>query len=276
MRSMPKALTVILLAALFISACGIGDDDSDSAEDSTAAVNEFAVDTVTAAIAAEWDEVYNRLHPGQQAVVNRDLFIACRVQVSIPPYSVAVNQTGHSAMVAPEIFERESWSVEMSLTHEGFEPVATTLNVYQEESTTSWYLDQASIDAFRAGQCDLEPQLASDFALQIANAEIAGDWAFVYDGLHPNQQQVVPRELFLECRAGALVQPTSASVFGSVTETITVPEVPDTESYAVTLEGQVPNSEPLFFTWHIYDVGDRFAWVLGEESITPFKAGQCG
>jgi hypothetical protein len=268
----------LLIAAIALTvACG--DDGDGTASDATAEIMEqaevVATRALTAAIAGDWSAVYDDLHPAQQAVVNRDLFVQCRAQATAPPYAIAVTQVGHDTMTAPEIYDRNSWAVLYDLQLDGYETVSSRLHIYETDGQLAWYMDEASIDALRAGRCDIDPKLASDFALTIANAEIAGDWATAYDGLHPYQQAVVPRELFLECRAADAVQVTQAFESGVVVETFGAPQVPETESYAVTLRGVLADQATTYQTYHIFDVGDRFGWVLGDLSVAAFQAGRC-
>ncbi|HEX5166986.1 MAG TPA: hypothetical protein VFV93_16385 [Thermomicrobiales bacterium] len=239
------------------------------------AVQDLATKILAASIEGNWGAVYDELHPAQQAVVNRDSFVQCRSQITAPPYTVVVTQVGHDTMTAPEIYDRNSWAVLYNLQLEGYETISSRSHVYDEDGQLSWYMDEPSMDAFRAGGCDVDPKLASSFALTIANAEIAGDWATAYDGLHPYQQAVVPRELFLECRSADHVQVTQVSESGVIMERFAAPEVPETESYAVTLRGLLADQTATYQTYHIFDVGDRFGWVLGDLSIAAFQAGRC-
>ncbi|HYI16366.1 MAG TPA: hypothetical protein VEX37_13305 [Thermomicrobiales bacterium] len=268
----------LLIAAIALTvACGEdeGATTSDATPETIGQVEEVATRGLTAAISGDWGAVYDDLHPAQQAVVNRDLFVECRSQVAAPPYSILVTQTGHDTMTAPEIYDRSSWAVLFDLQLEGYETISSRMHIYDTDGQLSWYMGQVSMDAFRAGRCDIEPKLASNFALTIANAEIAGDWATAYDGLHPNQQAVVPRDLFLECRATDSVRPTQVSESGVVMETFGTAEVPETESYAVTLRGVLADQSTIYETFHIFDVGEGFGWVLGELSVAAFQAGRC-
>jgi hypothetical protein len=268
----------LLIAAIALTvACGDdgGAQESDPTAEKMENIEEVATQSLTAAISGDWGAVYDTLHPAQQAVVNRDLFVQCRSQLTAPPYAVTVTQVGHDKMTAPEIYDRNSWAVLYDLHLEGYESISSRSHIYDEGSQLTWYMDQPNIDAFRAGRCDIDPALASDFAVTIANAEIAGDWATAYDGLHPYQQAVVPRELFLECRATDTVQVTQVAKHGVFMETFGAPEVPETESYAVTLQGTLADQTTTYATYHIFDVDDRFGWVLGELSVAAFTAGRC-
>ncbi len=268
----------LLIAAIALTvACG--EDEGANSSDATAEMVDQAAEVatrgLTAAISGDWGAVYDDLHPAQQAVVNRDKFVECRSQVTAPPYAITVTQVGHDTMTAPEIYDRSSWAVLYDLQLEGHETISSRVHIYDEDGQMSWYMDQENMDALRAGRCDIDPKLASNFALTIANAEIAGDWATAYDGLHPYQQAVVPRDLFLECRATDSVQATQVSEYGVVMETFGAPEVPETESYAVTLKGVLADQSTTYGTYHIFDVDDRFGWVLGELSMAAFQAGRC-
>jgi hypothetical protein len=268
---------LLIVALLLTVACGDDGDAGDSSPttETMQAVENLATQVLTSSISGDWGAVYDKLHPAQQAVVNRDLFVQCRSQITAPPYTVLVTQVGHDTMTAPEIYDRSSWAALYDLQLEGYETISSRSHIYDEDGQLSWYMDQASIDKFRAGGCDVDPKLASTFALNIANAEIAGDWATAYDGLHPNQQAVVPRDLFLECRGSDSIQITQATESGVIMERYGAPEVPETESYAVTLRGLLADQTATYDTFHIFDVGDRFGWVLGELSVAAFQAGRC-
>jgi len=268
---------LLIVAIMVTVACG---DDGEAGESNATtetmqAVEELATQVLTSSIGGDWGAVYDKLHPAQQAVVDRNLFMQCRSQVTAPAYAILITQVGHDTMTAPEIYDRSSWAVLYDLQLEGYETISSRSHVYDEDGQLSWYLDEPNIEAFRAGRCDIDPKLASSFAVSIANAEIAGNWETAYDGLHPNQQSVVPRELFLECRASDSVQVTQVAESGVIMERFSAPEVPETESYAVTLRGTLSDQTAIYQTYHIFDVGDRFGWVLGELSVAAFQAGRC-
>lgn len=266
----------ILMLISVVLLVGCGDDEGAANASSDITVQDAAVQIGQAAVAGDWGAVYDKLHPAQQASVNRDLFVQCRATLTIPQNEVTATQVAHDAQIAPNIFDEDAFMVTLQFAREQYETITDSVHLYtSQDGGYSWYMDQQSMDDFVAGRCDVEPQLASDFALQLANAEIAGDWAAVYDWLHPNQQAVVPRELFLECRSSDTVRATEAAVVGVMTETISVPEVPDQQSYAVTLSLTFPDQEPQNITLHIYEIDTGFAWVLGDESIAAFSTGQC-
>ncbi len=269
-------VAAILMLIAMVLVVGCGEDEGDTDAQGGTDVQDAAVQIGQAAVAGDWNAVYEKLHPSQQSAVSQELFVQCRSTLTIPQDQVTSTFVGLDAQIAPNIFDQDAFAVTLQFAKESYETITDTVHLYtNDEGGFYWYMGQSSMDDFVAGRCDVEPQLATDFALQLANAEIAGDWASVYDWLHPNQKAVVPRELFLECRASDVVRATEAEVVGVFTETITVPEVPDTESYAVTLALTFPDQTVQNVTVHIYEVDGGFAWVLGDESIAAFSSGQC-
>jgi hypothetical protein len=265
---------IMLALSLVIAACG-GDDDDDVKSNNAESVGNFAVSVGSQMIAGEWEDVYAELHPDQQAVVTQDQFVACRSQLDSPDYEVTVGQVTQATDAASGVPDPNAWNAALTYQREGYETLAHTILVYHVDDANVWAMSQDSLSKFQAGGCDVEPLLASQFALSIANAEIAGDWATVYAGLHPNQQAIVPQDLFLECRAADTVQATAAETVGIAIETDAAVEVPETETYAVTLQLTFPDRDPENTTVHIYPVNDAFAWTLGINSMAAFSAGQC-
>jgi hypothetical protein len=269
-------IAAILMLLSMILVAGCGEDEGAAEAQGSTSVQDVAVQIAQAAVAGDWNAVYAQLHPAQQSAVGQDLFVQCRSTLTIPQDQVTSTFVGLDAQIAPNIFDQDAFAVTLQFAKESYETITDTVHLYTgEDNGYYWYMNQSSMDDFVAGRCDVDPQLASDFALQLANAEIAGDWAAVYDMLHPNQKAVVPRDLFIECRSTDVVRATGAEVVGVFTETISVPEVPDTESYAVTLALTFPDQTVQNMTLHIYEIDTGFAWVLGDESIAAFSAGQC-
>ena len=269
-------IAAVLMLFTMILVVGCGADEADADAEGGTSVQDSAVQLGQAAVAGDWNAVYAQLHPSQQSAVGQELFVQCRSTLTIPQDQVTSTFVGLDAQIAPNIFDQDAFAVTLQFAKESYETITDTVHLYTaDDGGYDWYMDQSSMDDFVAGRCDVDPQLASDFALQLADAEIAGDWASVYDMLHPNQKAVVPRDLFIECRTSDGVRATGAEVAGVTTETISVPEVPDTESYAVTLALTFSDQTVQNITLHIYEVDGGFAWVLGDESIAAFSAGQC-
>jgi hypothetical protein len=272
-----RRISIAILAIVSIgllAACGSDSGGGSSADDAKSAAKSIA----ESAVSGDWGAVYDKLYPGQQALVSRDAFVACRSALTPPAYQVSATEANQTAAVAPSVVDENAWVVTLNYQLEGYETLATQLNMHTNDGKMFWYLSDTSINEFNAGRCDISPQLASQFAVDLANKEIAGDWGGVYDVLHPNQQAVVPRDLFIECRTGDTVHATSATVQGVTLEMISVPEVPDSDSYAVTMELTMQDGSKQTQTIHVYEIDHatkQFAWVLGALSIAAFQSGQC-
>src|SRR3954452_15160152 len=137
-----------LCAALVLLLVACSDDNGNSSDSAGEdQVKTFAQEVTTAAITGNWAAVYDRLHPDQQAVVSRDLFTACRAQLTYPLYVASASQVGHDAMSAPQIMDRSAWVVTLNMALDGYETITDALHVYSEGGL-SWYMDDTSIQSF--------------------------------------------------------------------------------------------------------------------------------
>jgi hypothetical protein len=121
-----------------------------------------------------------------------------------------------------------------------------------------------------------------EFMSEIVSLTLAARNAQVYDLLHPGHQKLVPRSLFVRCRADPPGQePTrvlSSAFAGKRYERIDVPLIPQHTSTAVTLKLVVARGElrePATVTVHAVWTGQRWAWYLPAGSIPAFRSGTC-
>ena len=121
-----------------------------------------------------------------------------------------------------------------------------------------------------------------EFMSKIVSLTLAARNAPLYDLLHPEHQKLVPRSLFLRCRADPPGQPptrvVSSVVAGKRYERIDVPLIPQHTSTAVTLKLVVARGalrEPATVKVHAVWTGERWAWYLPAGSIPAFSAGKC-
>lgn len=117
------------------------------------------------------------------------------------------------------------------------------------------------------------PEAAGEFAADVMDQRSKNQLSRLYDTLHPNQQAVVPRELFESCPVN--IPAVEVEVDEVFEEPWTSPEVPEADTHAVTLKLTSGDSEQ-FVTMHVYTVDDEFRWVLNDESMSALTAGECG
>lgn len=261
---------LVLLAV----ACGGDDDDSDR-NDQTDDVGEFAVEVGTQMVAGEWTEVYGELHPDQRAVVTQDQFVTCRSTLTSPAYEVTIGEVTPATDPSSGVAIENAWNAALTYQLEGYSTLAHTILVYEVDGDYYWAMGQPSLTTLQSGGCDIDPLRATQFAVSIGEAEIAGDWTTVYAGLHPNQQAVVPQDLFVECRSADTVQATAVEPVGVTMEEDVAAGIEATDTYAVTLKLSYTDQDPQNVTFHVYPIDGGFAWALGAESVAAFANGEC-
>lgn len=105
-----------------------------------------------------------------------------------------------------------------------------------------------------------------------------GEYAEVWQTLHPAHQAIVTQEKFIECgRELALVRDTtidSIEILNARQQTRDVPEIGEVE--VVTVEAELRTGEnsrrPMF---DVIEVDDTWRWVMSEAALRAFGAGTC-
>lgn len=119
---------------------------------------------------------------------------------------------------------------------------------------------------------------AGDAAKERFLATSNGKYGEAWDSLHPKQQVIVSREKFIECgEAGAAAQSPEigdVKVLDESVEEKEIAEVGSVESHVIELQWtQGPDTRRGFFDTLKVD-GD-WKWVLGEDALNAFRAGEC-
>jgi hypothetical protein len=122
---------------------------------------------------------------------------------------------------------------------------------------------------------------AGDALRKLTDYADKGQWGRMWDTLHPDQQKLVPRELFTECRSktfnGARFR--DVKVIETYEEDTDLPGVSQhVSSTAVTYEAKIgrgDNPSASRQTSHQYRVGDTWRWALTQREITAYQKGQC-
>ena len=103
---------------------------------------------------------------------------------------------------------------------------------------------------------------------------IKGQWARVYDDLHPDHQALFSRDVYVNCRQGDNMPSVDVEVDETYEETISVSRLGEMDTHAVTLE--LSNEDDAqFITMHVVDVDGEWKWFATEESIAVYEQGEC-
>ena len=121
------------------------------------------------------------------------------------------------------------------------------------------------------------PSDPADAALQqleyVRNDQRARDWST----LHPAHQALVARGAYIECPTGGITI-TSTEVIEVFEENIPLAGLGDVDTTAVTVEiaGEFLGNEVSDrITMHLIDVDGTWRWILTDEALDAFKAGDC-
>ena len=136
-------LTLAIVATLAFAACGSGES----------AAAKFEKQRYQELANAQYDQAWETLHPAQQAVVSKDAFVACG-QKTTPDAStkIEVKSEKDEQLDVPQIGPSSVHSVAVTLRF-GDKLRTPTDNLIKVDGKWRWTLNQATIDAFKAGGC---------------------------------------------------------------------------------------------------------------------------
>lgn len=140
-----KTVAVIALASLLV-ACGGGDDDSDDG------AARFAVSTTEQARKGQSGQRYDDLHPAQQRVVDRDLFMECTADDFFPAENIEATDTYEEAITIAEAGAVMTTAVTIEYDI-GDRSDAFTMHVQNLDGHWKWFLATQDVEAFQAGEC---------------------------------------------------------------------------------------------------------------------------
>lgn len=101
-----------------------------------------------------------------------------------------------------------------------------------------------------------------------------GQWGRRWDQLHPVHQEIVPREMYVECFQGEIVPITHIEVLEEYDEPDVLPEIGEVSTTAVTVALEI-DGQQVVVTSHMVNVEGTWRWVLREQDLDAFKAGRC-
>jgi hypothetical protein len=124
---------------------------------------------------------------------------------------------------------------------------------------------------------DSEDHEAGAAVKRVLEQEYFGDYANVWETLHPRHQQLVTQEEYEECRRGIDVQGTidSVVVLDVQDRPLTVYGLPP-RTPSKQVEVRVVTDETEYTdTYHVVRVGDEWRWVLSDQAARGFDRSAC-
>jgi len=119
---------------------------------------------------------------------------------------------------------------------------------------------------------------AEDAAKARLQATSQGEYAEVWESLHPNQQAVVTKEKFVECgEAGAAARSPEIEDLEVLSESVVEKEIPEVgivESHVVALQW-LQGEDTRGDDFDMVEVDGEWTWVLSAEVLESFRAGEC-
>lgn len=121
---------------------------------------------------------------------------------------------------------------------------------------------------------DDEADDAGEFAKSQMEATLKQQWGKMYDGLHPEYQEIVSRERFMECNSDSAIPAFDVAVDETYPETLTLPRVGEVATEAVTLALTLGENTQ-YLTLNLVDVDGAWKWLLTEEHTAAYEQGEC-
>lgn len=124
------------------------------------------------------------------------------------------------------------------------------------------------------GGGDEGPGDAGEFSKDNIESMVRGQWARVYDDLHPAHQEIIDRDLYVNCQSALSIPGYDVEVDETYEETIEVPRLGSMETMAVTMELSVgDNSE--FLTRHLVEEDGEWKWISTDDALDAYEQGEC-
>jgi len=106
-----------------------------------------------------------------------------------------------------------------------------------------------------------------------------GQWGREWDELHPQHQAIVSRSDFVNCNADNNLD-IDVEIVDTYEETIDVPELGVTDTTAVTVDitgniGFFGLPDESTDTFHEINVDGEWRWVLSQDNLDSYSAGDC-
>lgn len=115
---------------------------------------------------------------------------------------------------------------------------------------------------------------AEDFAVDLVETMMRGQWGRAWESLHPAHQAIASRDAYIDCRQGDSIASFEVAVDDVFEESVNVQGIGELDTTAITLELSNDNAET-FLTMHAVEVEDDWVWFMKAEDIASYEAGEC-
>ena len=144
--SVRRMLLLVVLVAIVLPGCGGGDDGA----------GDSVKDLVTSLSISDYSGAWDSLHPAQQRVVPKDLFIRCGVEgenANDPAIeNLKVLSSKKVTKDIPWLGEVDAREVKVRFT-QGENDREAFYDVVKQDGSWRWTLTERSLNAFEAGNC---------------------------------------------------------------------------------------------------------------------------
>lgn len=126
--------------------------------------------------------------------------------------------------------------------------------------------------------CGGNGEPADEAVSDLVDAFSSSDYETAYDMLHPAHQAVVPEQLFVDCdRQAERVSSPKVDTFditGDIKRDRTVPELGDVKVVEVGVN-LTQGDQVSYRTWDVIKDDGEWRWLMGEDQLNAFRAGNC-
>ncbi len=122
------------------------------------------------------------------------------------------------------------------------------------------------------------PSDPGEAMMQIDEYALDDQWGRVWEHLHPAHQEIAARDDFISCSDTTASPLISSKVIEVFDETLGVPRIGEAETKAITIERSMGKGDDEISrreTSHLIDVDGAWRWMLDNDSIDSFTAGEC-
>lgn len=117
---------------------------------------------------------------------------------------------------------------------------------------------------------------AEDFAIELGNTNIRGQWGRSWESLHPDHKAVVDRNIYIDCRQGETFGEIDIEIDETFEETLDIAGLGETDTIAVTLKLTAKSDDSsAFVTMHTMQVDGDWVWFLTQEDYEAYESGEC-
>lgn len=117
---------------------------------------------------------------------------------------------------------------------------------------------------------------AGNAMADITRTALRGQYGPLWDSLHPEHQNVVSRDTYIDCRQGDRTPEVEIEIDETFDETLDISGLGQTDTIAVTLKLTATSDDSTAFaTMHTMQIDGDWVWFLRSEDYDAFESGEC-